>query len=251
MADETMPESSGEQPLVGVIVSSGAKSGKRRAFIGFNLAAPPDIGTAPAEGAQLVAADLLLDITILDGFTAWPGRIERITRADWYGFNQSTWQVYKRQGATSYNWTTPGDVDAASAVAFTSPPAFGAYQTGGLLPLLQDAYAARGGLCLIRLKSDEETSSFTAHFGAAFGPTNDLRPRLQLTYAAAATIDARDPARLAGSRPAGATAASAPGGPSGGARPAGAARPVRASGRHGRPAARPNPDGSSGQLPRR
>ncbi|MHB8376070.1 MAG: hypothetical protein ACYDEB_03845 [Dehalococcoidia bacterium] len=225
-ADLGSPESSGEQPLVGVIVSGGTKSGTRRAFIGFNLAAPPDIGTAPAEGAQLVAADLLLDITILDGFTAWPGRIERITRADWYGFDQSTWQVYKRQGATPYNWTTPGgDVDAASAVAFTSPAAFGAYQTGGLLAIVQDAYANRGTLCLIRLKSDEETSSFTAHFGAAFGPTNDLRPRLQLTYAAAATIDDRDPARLAGSRPAGATAASAPGGPSGGAKPAGAARP--------------------------
>ena len=225
MADEYFDSASGEQPLVGVIISGNSKVGKRRAFIGFDLTRDPDIGARPEPGAQLAAADLLLDITILDGLTAWPGRVERITRLDWAGYPNASWLGYK---PATY-WTTPGgDVDPALAVAFTSPAALGPYQTGGLLPLAQDAYAARGGLLLIRLMSPEaEAGSFTAQFGTAFGAANDARPRLQLTYAAAATIDVRDPAAITGSRPAGASAASDATGLGRPGRPAHPARPTR------------------------
>lgn len=225
--DEFIPTARGEQPFVGLIISGSSKTAKRRAFIGFDLTGTPDAGTAPGPGDNITDATLTLSVTILDGPGGWTGRIERISRADWYGWDRSSWNNYSDNGihTIGYPWTTPGgdvDADPSLVVPFTSPLALGAYSTGGLLPLVADAYHNRFGLLLLRLKGDNEGASITGHFGADYYSSDPRsRPRLSITYSSGATIDERDPAMLTGDRPRRAVT------PAGAARPASGARAAR------------------------
>ncbi len=220
--DGQLAQGSIVQVNVGIIISGGSKAGKRRCIFGFDLSKPPAEGAAPGPGAQIVNAEILLDITQLDGAGAWTMRIERITRLDWYGYPKTTWETY--DGVNP--WTTPGG-DAGPPPAFVdlaSPLALGAYAAGGLQAFVTDA-PQRNNLVILRAAALNENPSLSTHFGAAWEAASPLRPRLRVTTQAAAVIDDPRLSTMPGDRPA---AASRPAGvtrPAGGARPAKGARP--------------------------
>jgi len=206
--------------------SGGTKDGKRRPLLRFDLTRPPDVGVEPANGATITAATLALDVTDIDGPTAWGLKLYTLTQQAWAGFTAAkptgspltSWNYYNT--STPSAWATPGgDYAASPSVAGTSPAALGRWEldVAAIVLGLNDTH-----LVLI---SDKETENVTRMFSAAWSfasPSAGNAPELVITTEGAlATTDERDPARLTGERP------RTPALPSGGARAARPARPAR------------------------
>lgn len=166
---------------LGVVYLGGSKSAVRRCLGCFDVFGAAASGRPLTIADTLTSAELILETTSVAGPSAWPARIERITRADW-DYTTANWNRYK----TGSNWTTAGGDVATppSALAFTSPTAGGEFVIAGMLDFVTDAIANRGGHVLLRLKADDEqpAQSQWCAFVAALGAS--LGPRLRVTYTA-------------------------------------------------------------------
>ena len=110
------------------------------------------------------------------------GSVLRVTRPSWTEAG-STWTRCDGTNA----WTTPGgDVDAASAVAFTPPVAAGAYAFPSLRALCQDAVTSRGGQLDLLVRQTAETPGTPRHqwgfFSSDYTVDPTRRPRLVVGY---------------------------------------------------------------------
>ena len=166
---------------LGVVYIGGSKSAVRRCLGRFDVFGAPASGRPLTIADTLIAAELILETTSVAGPSAWPARIERITRADW-DYTTANWTRYK----TGSNWTTAGgDVGTPpSALAFTSPTVGGEFVISGLLPYVTDAVISRGGHVLIRLKADDEQPAQSQWCAFEAFLASSLRPRLRVTYEA-------------------------------------------------------------------
>lgn len=202
------------------------KQACNRTIFFFDLLGTVIDGLAIGAGATIAAATLSVNA---DSGGGAPGtcRAVRITRANYFGYDHTTWNEYDTGNA----WTAGGgDIDATYAQTFPVPASLGPTDLCDLAAMAQDALENHGGILVVMLHVVNDTAIYTTTSTAwrmisTDRPNGEHAPRLVVSHntqiAAAAQIDRRDPAKLPGNRPA--RAHSAPGA----ARPATPARPAR------------------------